>query len=220
MLEELKQMFESDTIKPTFENVHIVLALYIFGDNPDGIGRYRIKEELSIGSGTAKSLIKKLNLKTNFITVVDENKRKGHILTENGLKFLNKIKKKIPILKPGDSSLLNEIIIASENKSTYLCLVKNVAGKLSNGIIQRDAAIKVNGIGATCLVFDGTKFIFKLGSFAETDKDLMGINDVIQTYLKQQIETLLEKDDVVIIGVGDNMKNARLATLNAALTLL
>jgi hypothetical protein len=133
---------------------------------------------------------------------------------------LNKIKKKIPILTQGDSSILSKIIIESENNSTYFCLVKNVADKVTNGIIQRDAAIKVSGIGATCLVFDGQDFTFKLISPSNKDKELMKISETIQNYLKEQLSNLLEKDDVVIIGVGNNPKIARLATLNAALNLI
>ena len=54
-LSELKPLFESLTIRPTFDYVHIILSLFIFGENPGGIGRYRLKDELQIGSGTAKS---------------------------------------------------------------------------------------------------------------------------------------------------------------------
>ncbi len=53
----LNELFKSSTIKPTFERVHVILALYIFGENPQGIGRYKLKSDLDIGSGTSRSLI-------------------------------------------------------------------------------------------------------------------------------------------------------------------
>jgi len=96
-LSELKPLFESLTIKPTFDYVHIILSLFIFGENPAGIGRYRLKDELQIGSGTAKSLVKKLKDVSAFIVVPDEGERKGHVLTAKGHKFFAKIKKKIPL---------------------------------------------------------------------------------------------------------------------------
>ena len=37
MFQELNELFESTTIKPTFEKVHIILALFIFGENLEGI---------------------------------------------------------------------------------------------------------------------------------------------------------------------------------------
>jgi predicted transcriptional regulator len=223
MLEELDEMFKSDTIKPTFEYVHIILALFLFDENPTGIGRYRIKEELSIGSGTAKSLIKKLNEKLEFISVFDKNIRKGHILTEKGKKFLEKFKKKIPFLKEGDISILKEIIIESENSRVYICQVKNSAEKLTNGIAQRDAAIKIDGKGASCIIFDGQTFTFELGHSLQEDKEQMNVNTVVQDYFKKIIkasESNLEKNDVMIIGLGKNTELARLASLNAALTLI
>jgi predicted transcriptional regulator len=224
MLKELENLFESETIKPTFEYVHILLALYIFGENyPEGMGRYRLRKELLIGSGTAKSLIRKLNKKINFIYVPDENIRKGHVLTEKGLKFLNKIKRKILLITKADLSILKEIIISSKEASAYLCQVKKSGEKITNGVAQRDAAIKVNGLGATCLVYDGNEFFFKLGPISNSDRNQMKIKDNIQKYIKDQIYNVnlnLEKNDVVILGLGDSFEIARLSALNAALTLI
>ncbi|KKM05435.1 hypothetical protein LCGC14_1754150 [marine sediment metagenome] len=223
MFRELEDLFQSPTIKPTFEIVHVILALFIFGDNRDGIGRYRLEKELLIGSGTAKSLIKKLNEKTKFITTFDKNKRKGHILTKNGLAFLNKIKKAIPLINEGDSLLFKEIIIKPEKDSTYFCLVKNAINKIANGIAQRDAAIKIDGSGATCLVFDGKNLIFPSKSFSVKEGNLISLETKVQTYFESELlkeDLNLVKDDLIVIGSGDNPQKARLATLNAALTLL
>ena len=66
---------------------------------------------------------------------------------------------------------------------------------------QRDAAIKVNGLGATCLVYDGNEFSFKLGPISHSDRNQMKIKDNIQKYIKDQIYNVnlnLEKNDVVI----------------------
>jgi hypothetical protein len=115
---ELEPIFTSLTIKPTFDLVHIVLALFIFEAHPDGIGRYRLENELDIGSGTSRSLFRRLKNNINFIKVSEEigatdqeKVRKGHVLTNNGRIFLNKIKKIIPLLKEGKLSILKEIII-------------------------------------------------------------------------------------------------------------
>jgi len=223
MLKELDEMFHSETIKPTFEYAHILLALFIFGENLDGIGRYRLQKELLIGSGTAKSLITKLSKKKNFIAVPDKNRRKGHVLTDAGLKYLNKIKNVILLINDGDLSILKDMIIESKGAYAYLCQVKNSSEKITNGIAQRDAAIKVNGFGVTCLVFDGGKFHFPLTSAYESDEIQMKITEDVQEYVKNQVinkNYILEKNDVIIIGLGDNSERARLAALNAALTLL
>ncbi len=224
MLDELNHLFESSTIKPSFDYVHIILALFIFEENQGGIGRYRLKEDLNIGSGTARSLITKLNEKSNFIrTVNKDNKRKGHVLTEKGLYFLNKIKKKIPFIEVGDLSILEDLIIESHRMIPFYCLIKNVAYKLSNGIEQRDAAIKMGGIGATCLIFDGNDLTFPDQSSSDNGIQITKADEKILNYFKSQLNTNnlnLEKNDVIIIGLGDSLPKARLAALNAAVTFI
>lgn len=223
MFEELDTLFQSSTIRPTFEKVHVLLALFIFDENRDGIGRYRLQKELLIGEGTAKSLIKKLNKNIKFINVTDERKRKGHFLTEAGLEYLNKIKNVIPIIKEGKSSILKDIIIEIERLYTYFCLIKNAVHKISNGISQRDAAIKISGSGATCLVFNGKDLIFPSKSHSERIDNDMVVNKALHTYFESELakeNIKLEKNDVIAIGSGDSPQKARLATLNAALTLI
>lgn len=227
---ELEPIFTSLTIKPTFDQVHIVLALFIFEMHPDGIGRYRLESELDIGSGTSRSLFKRLKDNISFIKVSDElgvtskeKMRKGHVLTDKGRAFLNKIKKEIPLLKEGKLSILKEIIINPQNVNPYICLVKNAADKITNGIEQRDAAIKINGSGATCLIYNGHEFIFPSDSFSENNLHDIKVSNQIQTYLKKRITKAnlkITRNDVIIIGLGDSIKRARLAALNAALTLL
>ena len=221
-LSELKPLFESLTIRPTFEYVHIILSLFIFGENPRGIGRYRLKDELQIGSGTVKSLVKKLKDVSEFIVVPDEGERKGHVLTEKGHKFLAKVKKKIPLLEKADLTFLKDIIIEPENVNPYFCLVKNATKKIKNGIEQRDAAIKVNGSGATCLVYNGKDIIFPSKYVKNSSEEQKKINQKTLKYFTSKIEkakVLFEKDDVIIIGLGENPQTSRLAALNAALTL-
>ncbi len=222
ILEELEELFKSETIKPSFEIVHVILAIFIFGENRDGIGRYRLEKELLIGSGTSKSLIKRLNKNINFISVLDENIRKGHVLTKEGLDFMEKIKQIIPFIREGDLSILQETIIDMENNKVCFCQVKNYGDKLTNGIEQRDAAIKVGGLGATCLVYDGKQLVFPSGYNVNTERADSIVNESVYEYFKREINKLdskLEPNDVLIIGLGENFESARLATVNAALTL-
>lgn len=220
MFEELDTLWRSPTIKPSFELVHVILALFIFKENMEGIGRYRLQKELAIGSGTTKSLITKLNENLNFITVLtDENLIKGHILTKDGLEFVKKVKQSIPMLKPGDSSILKDIIIKSEAEFSYFCLVRDAIDKITNGIDQRDAAIKIGGMGATCLLYNGKDLIFP----PQNEKDQIKVEDHVIKYIYsviQNSDSQLKENDVFIIGLGKNPETARLAALNAALTIL
>jgi len=229
VLSELEPLFESPTIKPTFDYVHVLLSLFLFGENLEGIGRYRLQKELQIGAGTVKSLFNKLKNVTKFIIVPSEGElkagklqRRGHVLTQKGFEFLAKVKMKILLLKKADLEYLKDIIIKQEYVNSYFCLVKKASTKLGDGVEQRDAAIKVNGSGATCLVYDGVNLFFPTKTKFKDNKDNTKINPKTLNYFKSEIEAAkvkIEKNDVIIIGSGDNYQKARLATLNAALTL-
>ncbi len=224
MLNKLNSLFESDTIKPSYLPAHIILALFIFNDYEDGLGRYRLKKELALGAGTARTLIKRLAENTNFIKVNSgENKRKGHVLTKEGFTFLNNIKKKIPIIENGDTSVLKDIIINSEDNPIYFCLVINAADKLSTGIEQRDAAIKIGGLGATCLIYDGYILLFPSQSFPPVPRNELKVDKKIMNYFLARMKKngiTLHKNDVILVGLAADPKKARLATLNSALTLI
>ena len=224
MFEELDALWRSQTIKPSFELVHVVLALFMFEENKEGIGRYRLQKELSIGSGTVKSLIKKLNEDLNFIKVLKEEKIiKGHILTKIGLEFVKKIKQKVPLIEVGDPSVIKEVIIKSEGKSSYFCLIRNSIDRITNGIEQRDAAIKIGGFGATCLLYDGKDLVFPSSSLSKNSIKPIVVRDNVFEYISSIIQKRgfqLKENDVIIIGIGKSLENARLAALNAALTLI
>lgn len=231
IFDELDELFESKTIKPSFEHVHIILSLYIFGKHPRGIGRYRLGKELNLGSGTVRSLMDKLKKKAiDFIEVTDydsrkgnEQKKKGHVLTKKGLEFLKKVKQKIPLIEKGDYSIMKSIIIESESVNTYLCLVKDAGASVGNGVEQRDAAIKMDGLGATCLVYDGQDLIFPRQTRTDNDKNQTRVDEKIVKYIKIKLVNAnlqLEENDVIIIGIGSTPYKARLAAFSAALTFL
>ncbi len=227
---ELDVLFDSQTIKPNFQYVHVFLSILLYGENPEGLGRYRLESELLIGSGTAKSLVKRLKENGNYIRIFEqvrrekkELRRKGHVLTEKGLLLLTKIKKNIPILKETQTDFLKEIIIDSSENFSFFCLIKNAGEHLVDGIAQRDAAIMIGGSGATCLLYDGIKIIFPEYYELTEINETISINQEIQTYFKTKIfnsNVILEKGDVIIIALGNELKKARLAALNAALSLI
>ena len=121
-----------------------------------------------------------------------------------------------------DLEYLKDIIIKQEDVKSFFCLVKKASTKLSYGVEQRDAAIKVSGSGATCLVYDGVNLFFPTKTDFKDETDNSEINPKTLKYFMSEIEDArveIEKNDVIIIGSGDNYQKARLATLNAALTL-
>ncbi|GAG58341.1 unnamed protein product [marine sediment metagenome] len=84
------------------------------------------------------------------------------------------------------------------------------------------SAIKINGSGATCLIYNGKDIYFPSKASSRNNEEKVKINQKILNYFKSKIEETnvkFEPDDVIIIGSGNNPQKSRLATLNAALTL-
>ena len=136
---------------------------------------------------------------------------------------MSRIRKTILFIEECDLSIVKDIIIESQNVNPYFCVVKSPTKKLTNGIEQRDATIKVGGTGASCLIYDGTNLTFPTLSMSKDDEEFMKVDKEIQTYFEEKIKLLnssLEKNDIIIIGQGNDSKKARLSALNAALTLI
>jgi hypothetical protein len=90
--------------------------------------------------------------------------------------------------------------------------VKGKAGEVRTGMDQRDEAIKIGGMGATTLVFSGSK---------------LSIPGVDEEFLKDDLWILGEilakmepaENDVIIIGSAEDGLSAELAARTAALHL-
>ena len=91
-------------------------------------------------------------------------------------------------------------------KFNYAILLKQLSLAIKSGIEQRDAAIKVGGMGATTLLFRKGKFMMPITNYDSLRKEP-------QVY-RLLIEKLSPEDgDVVIIASHD--KDGRIAELSA-----
>ncbi len=102
-------------------------------------------------------------------------------------------------------------------------MIRDSIDRITNGIEQRDAAIKIGGIGATCLFYDGKDLIFPSSSLSKNSSGQTVVRDSVFEYISSIIQKRgfqLKENDVIIIGIGKSPENARLAALNAALTLI
>jgi len=243
LVEIFEDFFDSKTIKPSFKYVHLILSLFIFDAYSEGLGRYKLEDELLITSGMAKSIFKKLKEK-GIIELIGP--RKGHKLSQYGKSTLENVKKLISITI-GNKDFLD---IALGN-SFYLARVANALDKFSNGIAQRDAAVKIKdlvdnikidikgndvllkikNIGATCLIYDNKQIKFPEPHSTLKKEGESYISERIIKFLEKNLK--LENKDVIIIGgaeanlkdISDNAilneteeKIARLAALNSALS--
>ncbi len=198
----LQDLLFSHTITARFSFVHVILAILNFAERSNGIGRYALGKELNLGEGMTRSIVTKLQEK-NIIS--QKSKRKGHVLTPEGVQLLEKIRSHIFYCGPAPESC-KKIIVKGQ---PYLCFVRGGADRVGLGIEVRDAAIKIGGYGATCLVVQQKKLRFP--------QDETSLDANIQEMLFKK--SPLQEGDVIIIGAAETESVARLAALNAALSI-
>ncbi len=197
----LKRLFETKTITPSYKIPHILFCIMLIGKKSNGIGRYKIRNEMNLGEGSTKTLLNRL--KDENIIKVDKNRQKGHIITKIGKKIFHDLEKLISF----PQELVNEENKFVVGKIAYYSIVDQeyIKNNLGFSIDQRDEAIKIGGTGATCLTFDGTnKFEF---------------SDGVSITLPIEQEQLI-KGDILIIGGGSSKGDAILATYAAAISIL
>jgi predicted transcriptional regulator len=205
---EVNELFQSILSSPTitarFGVAHIVLALFDFAENSNGIGRYALRKNLHIGEGMARSIVKKLKEKD---LITRKSTRTGHVLTPEGERILASLKSQIPFCGSAPDGCKDLII----KGIPYFCLVRGGASRLGLGIGARDAAIKLGGLGATCLVVGESELFFP------REQELEPVPGDFYNVFEEIIH--LGVGDVIVIGAGEDEMLARLAAMNAALSL-
>ncbi|MHA1585285.1 MAG: DUF4443 domain-containing protein [Promethearchaeota archaeon] len=194
---------ESKTIAPSYNYSQIIYSIMLLGEDDFGIGRYRIKNEIDLGEGSTKTLLNHLK-KQEIITVLG-SRQKGHILTNKGKKFFQNITEVIPKPNPLENTK-NKYVVGNLASYTHL-KSKYLKENINLGILQRDEAIKIGGTGATCLIFDGTKFVFP--EHNRFPIEITSFNT-----------SSFHEGDLLIIGGGKSTSYANLATIAAAISLL
>ena len=178
----------------SFDIAHVFKALQLINTRGH-ISRDLLCRELNLGEGSIKTLVKHLMME-NMI----ETSNAGTKMSDKGKKFFAELHSSIPAecKIPKCSIALGEF--------NYAILLKKLGSAINIGIEQRDAAIKVGGIGATTLLFRKGKFMMPTANIDSLRKEPQ-----IHRLL---IEELNPKDgDVVIIASSE--KDRRIAELSA-----
>jgi hypothetical protein len=169
------------------------------------LGRYELCQNLSVGEGSARTLLKRLT-ESGYIS--PEGKQ-GQRLTEQGQQLFDEVSKEVPLGLFLDASALVMY------ESAYANLVRNKGDDVRDGIRQRDEAIIKGGYDSA----GATTLIMKNGSIVMPPDDF-------QTLIEYERETLLileslrtTENDVIIIGSADDPNLAREVAMAAVMTL-
>ncbi|MDK2982526.1 MAG: hypothetical protein PWP49_918 [Thermococcaceae archaeon] len=158
-------------------------------------GRKQISEELNLGEGTVRTLLKKLS----SIELV-ESQQKGHLLSEKGIKVLQEI-----------SKLFSEPLEVTpvEGFVTYALAVKNPPEFRS--IELRDEAIRFFAKGAMILTVQNGEIVFP--------EDGRPLKETLPELSDDLKKLPVENGDLVIVTWAENKADALKSLIHVALNL-
>jgi len=200
-LQEISSRYAPSRIL-SFDMAHIFKALQLIKDKGH-ISRESLCQELNLGEGSIKTLVKHLKMQGLI-----ETSNAGTKMSDKGKRILYQILSSIP----------NECVVpkCSIGLGRYnsAILLKQLNFAVGSGIEQRDAAIKMGAKGATTLLYSNEKFII-----SDTNYDSLKREPYIHQLLTKKLRP--EDGDVIIIGSDDtDRRTAELAAKNAALLTL
>ena len=196
-LEKVAQRYAPSKLL-SYDRVHVFRALQLMNEY-GRISRVWLMDELKLGEGSIKTLVK--HLKLNELV---ETSNPGMWLTRKGESLYKKLESTIPKEIALDKCSLG---LGDYN---HAILIKELGNDIGTGIEQRDAAIKMGAMGATTLIYQGNKFLM-----ADRSQDSLRRDPKLRAELLEKLNP--KENDVIIIASSNNKRNANLAAKNAAL---
>jgi len=184
---------------PSFSVFHLLVALAIIAEKP--VGRSKLAEELDVGEGVARTLVRRLRDAGLIAT-----SKAGCSLTGKGLRLWREYESTFKITEIRKS----ELTFGDYN---FAILIKNRGQKVRSGMEQRDAAVMAGAKGATTMLFKKGRLVFP-STNRDVAEDFPKASDQISRLLR------LKDNDAIIIASSDNLRKAEYGALAAAWTLL
>jgi hypothetical protein len=180
-----------------FTDSDVYWSLHLLSDGRR-MGRKKLAESVGVGEGSMRRILEFLR-DHDYILI----KQTGITITARGKAFLEKI----PI-RPVD------VNIGGSAVGTYQqgVLVSGAAGKIVNGMEQRDAGIKAGAEGCTTLVIREGRLMIP------PDWDLDKESPDLAYSIRK--ETGITNEDILIVGSSMDFSAAIKAALTAALELI
>jgi predicted transcriptional regulator len=191
-------------VAPAFKPHQAAVALIMIG-REQPLGRYELCDKMSIGEGSARTLLKRLT-ESDYI---EPEGKQGQRLTISGQRLFDEIIRDVP------RGLMLDVKQLVMYDYAYANLVKGRASLVTDGVRQRDEAIIQGGYGkagASTLVQKNVRLVMPPDDF--------------HILLAYEAETVLiieslrpEDNDVIIIGSADEPNLAREVSMAAVMTL-
>jgi hypothetical protein len=198
MLENISGRYAPSRVL-SFDMVHVFKALQLM-ENRGHVSRNLLCQELALGEGTIKTLLKHLKMHGMI-----KSTNAGTKMTNKATTIFSELLSYIP-----EEMNLPKCSIAL-GKFNYVVLLKQFSFAIKSGVEQRDSAIKMGALGATTMLFKDGKFVMP-----DTNYDSLKKEPYIYSLLIEKLKP--EDKDIIIIGSDDiSEKTAELAAKSAAL---
>lgn len=179
-----------------FNDANVYWSLYVLSDGKR-MGRKRLAEDVGIGEGSMRRIIDTLK-EWDFISI----KQTGITITKAGQNFLEQMP-----MEPVDLFLKDSVI----GDYQQAVIVRGCAGKVNNGMEQRDAGIKVGATGCTTIIIRDGKLMMPPDWILDEKQP-----DVAK---KIRDDYHFGPDDALVIGGGNSKSSAVEAAITAALAM-
>jgi len=187
---------------PSFSYPHVCFVLLLIGDNKT-VGRIQLSRKLGLGEGAIRTIIRHLSR-----AGLARNTRQGCTLTPKGISLHKHLRASI-----SETYVVDARQLSLDDSSTAI-LVRGAAERVTQGIEQRDAAVRAGATGAcTMLVRDGG---FVMPTISEEWS--LDSKDPLAQELRRMFNP--HHDDVIIIASANEKNVADYAALAAGLTLV
>ena len=191
-------------VAPAFKPYHAAVALLLIG-REQPLGRYELCEKMSIGEGSARTLLKRLS----EASLIQADGKQGQTLTSTGKMLFDQVTMDVPIGRVLD---IRRLVMYEH---AYANLVRAGAHMVTDGIRQRDEAIIQGGYGKA----GATTLIQKGGDLVMPPDDFHVLLEYEQEALLL-IESLRPEDgDAIIVGSAGDSNLAREVSMAAVMTL-
>ncbi|TFF92248.1 hypothetical protein EU545_01545 [Candidatus Thorarchaeota archaeon] len=191
-------------VPPVFRPYHVAVAIVMIG-RQQPLGRYELCENMSIGEGSVRTLLKRLT-DNGYI---EPEGRQGQKLTAEGASLFENLTDDVPL------GLFLDVGNLTVFEHSFASIVRGKAEAVEDGIRQRDEAIIQGGAGQA----GATTLVMREGLLLMPPDDF----NVLSAYPE---ETLLVTDslrpedgDAIVIGSSDDRSLAREVSMAAVMTL-
>ncbi len=190
LLEKIAQPAEKGA-KPSFTYIDLLRLIRLTGLRGI-ISRKIISEELKIGEGSVRTMIRRLK-KEKFIDTI----KSGVMLTKKGEKLYNLLNSIIFYENKLENEKLGRLVLSKKN---YCIVLKNLITKVKSGVEERDIALKFGSEALLSIIYKNEKFMFPDGY--ELNLEYEGACKYLTIIVKDL------KEGLIIISFSNNERDA------------